>query len=551
MSTEQSQDDEQTVLVSEKTINTLPAGTVLEEFEILDIIGQGGFGIVYRAFDRTLEREVALKEYMPLGFAVRETGSTVVKSIQHLDTFEAGMRSFINEAKLLAKFRHPSLLSVHRFFEANNTAYMAMELYENPTLKEYLEKLPEPPSENWLKSLLKNLLDALTVIHAENCYHRDISPDNILILKKDEPLLLDFGAARHVIQDKSHIPTTIFKVGYAPIEQCGEFESQVSKQGPWTDFYALGAVIYYAIMGKKPISAVSRALHDPLESLASIPSLQKKYSQDFLIAIDRSLAFNPTDRPQNVDEFKKLLGLNNQSGRRSSDQKNGGKKESHKIPVFLSLLLVVMLSTGVWLGLQGKLDMLFSDNSEIINLTLGEAQDCLEQAKFECAFAKVDTVLDIDPDNVQAQRLYEEAHSIHRTIQKNISDAKTCLNLARFDCVITKAENILQLDPDNLHAKTLRHKAITQHEQYLKLTGALAEANECLETNNFECALSLSDIVLNLDPKKRTSNPDTKGNCRKKRYNKYRVTTGKKLLEKIPIWLCSRTTKQSVWFGSG
>ena len=98
MSTEQSQDDEQTVLVSEKTINTLPAGTVLEEFEILDIIGQGGFGIVYRAFDRTLEREVALKEYMPLGFAVRETGSTVVKSIQHLDTFEAGMRSFINEA---------------------------------------------------------------------------------------------------------------------------------------------------------------------------------------------------------------------------------------------------------------------------------------------------------------------------------------------------------------------------------------------------------------------------------------------------------------------
>lgn len=209
-----------------------------------------------------------------------------------------------------------------------------------------------------------------------------------------------------------------------------------------------------------------------------------------------------------------------------------------------------MLSTGVWLGLQGKLDMLFSDNSEIINLTLGEAQDCLEQAKFECAFAKVDTVLDIDPDNVQAQRLYEEAHSIHRTIQKNISDAKTCLNLARFDCVITKAENILQLDPDNLHAKTLRHKAITQHEQYLKLTGALAEANECLETNNFECALSLSDIVLNLDPK-RTSNPDTKGNCRKKRYNKYRVTTGKKLLEKIPIWLCSRTTKQSVWFGSG
>lgn len=505
MNTEKSQDNEQTVLVSEKVITTLPVGTVLEEFEILGVIGQGGFGIVYRALDRSLEREVALKEYMPTGFAVRETGSTVVKSIQHLDTFEVGMRSFINEAKLLAKFHHPSLLNVYRFFEANGTAYMAMPLYENPTFKEYLEQLQEPPDENWLKSLLKHLLEALAVIHAENCYHRDISPDNILILNNGKPLLLDFGAARHVIQDRSHIPTTIFKAGYAPIEQCGEIESQASKQGAWTDFYALGAVIYFAIMGKKPVSAIARALHDPLEPLATLKPLQKKYSQNFLYAIDQSLAFNPADRPQNVEAFRKLLGLTSETESNPSNEKQANQKKPSKFPVFLSISLITAVSIGIWFGMKGELDVSFSDNSEIINRTLNEAQDCLQHAKFECAFAKIDTVLDIDPDNPHAQKLYDNARSIHSEIQKNISDADICLKQAQFDCVINKTERVLQRDPENLHAKTLRSKAKTQNAQDIKRRNTLATADECLKKNDYECALSLTDMILIDDPENETA----------------------------------------------
>lgn len=496
MNTEQSQDNEQTVLVSEKVVSTLPVGTVLKEFEILGVIGQGGFGIVYRAFDQSLEREIALKEYMPIGFAIRETDSTVVKSIQHLDTFEVGMRSFINEAKLLAKFRHPSLLNVYRFFEANGTAYMAMPLYESPTLKEYLEQLQEPPNENWLKSLLKHLLEALTVIHAEGYYHRDISPDNILILNDGKPLLLDFGAARHVIQDRSHIPTTIFKVGYAPIEQCGELESHVSKQGAWTDFYALGAVIYFAIMGKKPVSAIARALHDPLEPLTSLESLKKKYNQGFLHAIDLSLAFKPADRPQNVEALKKLLGLTNEIDPNPLDQKQVNIKKSRKFPIFLISFLITTLSIGIWISMENELDMFFSDNSEIVNRTLNEAQDCLKHAKFECTFAKIDTVLDINPDDPHAKKLLDDTRIIQNEIQKNISDANVCLQQAQFDCVIMKAESVLQRDPENLHAKTLRNKAITQNKQYLRRSNNLAKADECLKKNDYECALSLSDMIL-------------------------------------------------------
>ncbi|HJT51344.1 MAG TPA: serine/threonine-protein kinase, partial [Nitrosospira sp.] len=222
--------------------NALPVGTLLGEFEIIGLIGEGGFGIVYLAYDHSLQRKVALKEYMPSGLASRKSGMTVAKSKQHLDTFQAGLRSFINEARLLAQFDHPSLVKVHRFWEANGTAYLVMPFYDGKTLKEALRQLEGPPDEHWLKQLLRQLLDALNVIHKENCFHRDISPDNILILKDGRPLLLDFGAARRVISDMTQNLTVILKPGYAPIEQYAEMKSM--KQGAWTDIYALAAVAY-------------------------------------------------------------------------------------------------------------------------------------------------------------------------------------------------------------------------------------------------------------------------------------------------------------------
>ena len=292
--------------------NALPVGTLLGEFEIIGLIGEGGFGIVYLAYDHSLQRKVALKEYMPSGLASRKSGMTVAKSKQHLDTFQAGLRSFINEARLLAQFDHPSLVKVHRFWEANGTAYLVMPFYDGKTLKEALRQLGGPPDELWLKQLLRQLLDALEVIHKENCFHRDIAPDNILILKDGRPLLLDFGAARRVISDMTQNLTVILKPGYAPIEQYAEMKS--IKQGAWTDIYALAAVTYFAITGKTPAPAVSRIISDSLEPLVKLEHGQDRYSPAFLSTIDKALAVKPEERPQDIAGFRALLDLEGASG---------------------------------------------------------------------------------------------------------------------------------------------------------------------------------------------------------------------------------------------
>ena len=187
---------------SSMLVHTLPEGTRLLDYRITGLLGEGGFGIVYDAWDHSLERRVALKEYMPASLASRESTQVQVRSMRHKETFDAGLKSFVNEAKLLAQFDHPSLVKVYRFWEANGTAYMVMPLYQGITLKDKLKQLGQPPDEAWLMGMLAPLTEALAVIHAENCFHRDIAPDNIILLSGSErPLLLDFGAARRVIGD--------------------------------------------------------------------------------------------------------------------------------------------------------------------------------------------------------------------------------------------------------------------------------------------------------------------------------------------------------------
>ena len=284
--------------------HTLPSGARIGNFEITGLIGEGGFGIVYLAYDAALQRQVALKEYMPSSLASRATEShdISVKSDRYAETFNAGLKSFVNEARLLARFDHPSLVKVYQFFEANHTAYMAMPYYEGPTLKRALAELGHAPDEATLREWLRPLLNALAVMHKEHCYHRDIAPDNILLTPAG-PLLLDFGAARRVIGDMTHALTVVLKPGYAPIEQYGEAASMA--QGPWTDLYALASVVYYAITGHAPTTSVERVMGDELASLASLAS--GRYGAPFLAAIDTTLAVRPKDRPQDVAAFCELL----------------------------------------------------------------------------------------------------------------------------------------------------------------------------------------------------------------------------------------------------
>ena len=289
---------------SSMSVHTLPEGTRIRDYQITGLIGEGGFGIVYLAYDVSLQRRVAIKEYLPSSMASRANASmaVVVKSTRHQETFALGLKSFLNEARLLARFDHPSLVKVYRFWEENGTAYMVMPYYEGPTLKRVLAELGHPPDEAALRTWLRPLLDALAVMHASHCFHRDIAPDNIL-LTASGPLLLDFGAARRVIGDMTHALTVVLKPGFAPIEQYGE--SSAMTQGAWTDLYALASVVYAAVTGHAPVSSVERLMDDRLPLLSELAA--GRYSEPFLSAIDAALALRPNDRPQSVAEFRALL----------------------------------------------------------------------------------------------------------------------------------------------------------------------------------------------------------------------------------------------------
>ena len=243
---------------------------------------------------------------MPASLAMRgDDASVVLKSERDADTFRIGLRSFVNEARLLAQFDHPALLKVYRFWEAHGTAYMAMPYYAGQTLKQIIETRGTAPAEDWIRKVLVPVMDALELLHSENCFHRDVAPDNIMLLVDDRPVLLDFGAARRVIGDMTQALTVILKPGYAPIEQYAEMPGV--KQGAWTDVYALAAVVYWMITGHTPPPAVGRMMSDSYEPLAQVA--KGRYSERFLLGIDRCLSVKSEDRPQNMTAMRELLGF--------------------------------------------------------------------------------------------------------------------------------------------------------------------------------------------------------------------------------------------------
>ena len=285
--------------------SAMPGGTRLGEFEITGVIGEGGFGIVYSARDSSLDRIVAIKEYLPSAFASRTTAGTVqVRSQEHSKTFDAGLSSFINEARMLAKFSHPGLVEVFRFWEANGTAYMAMRYYRGVTLREMLRTNPQIVTEQWLCETLDPILLALQELHNEKCYHRDIAPDNILVLPNGRSVLMDFGAARRIIGGMTRALTTVLKPGYAPIEQYSDDGSMA--QGAWTDIYAVGGLLYHAMTGKVPVQAISRMMNDPLKPVAA--AARAEFSPNLCAVVMKCLAVMPENRYQSVDELRAALG---------------------------------------------------------------------------------------------------------------------------------------------------------------------------------------------------------------------------------------------------
>ena len=283
--------------------SALAVGAQVDEFEIVRVLGVGGFGIVYLALDRVLLRYVAVKEYLPTSLAERHVGTVSARSASQAETFNLGLEAFFNEARMLASFDHPSLVKVFRFWKANGTAYMAMQYYPGRTLKDVREVMSSPPDEPWLRALLDPLLGALGVLHREDVYHRDISPDNILLLPDGRPVLLDFGSARRVIGDSTQALTAILKPNFSPIEQYANDDGM--KQGAWTDLYALGATLEFSLTGRIPKPAVMRAIRDDAPCLSSADFCN--VSAEFLATVDWMQSLAPEDRPQSVASLQLAL----------------------------------------------------------------------------------------------------------------------------------------------------------------------------------------------------------------------------------------------------
>lgn len=279
-------------------------GTTLGDFKITGVVGEGGFGIVYLAYEAALDRTVAIKEYLPSSIAGR-TGnqSVMVRSQLNTNAFASGLKNFLREAQLLARFSHPAMVEVHRVWEQNSTAYMAMRFYPGKTLRELRQSATEF-DELSIRRILEPVFDALTLLHAQNVIHRDVSPDNILMRGNGAPVLLDLGAARMVIGGMTQALTTVLKPGYAPIEQY--VDDGTMHQGPWTDVYGLGAVLYFLLIGSPPPQAVARMITDPLKDIAGKSTI--KVAPMFTDAVVKALAVRPENRFQSVDELRDALG---------------------------------------------------------------------------------------------------------------------------------------------------------------------------------------------------------------------------------------------------
>ncbi len=278
----------------------LQPGYRLQEYQIESTLGVGGFGLTYLATDGNLNMKVAIKEYLPTDLALRGDDHSIrSRSPQTQEKFNWGRSRFLDESRTLASFHHPNIVRVMRFFEANQTAYMVMEFVAGQPLGEWI-KTRRPLDAHSLIGMALALLGGVDVIHRSGVLHRDIKPSNIFLRQDGTPVLLDFGSARSVLADTER--TAIVSPGYAPLEQYHAH----GNQGPWSDLYAIGAVMYWIVTGHKPMEATARVPSDAMPSAMQLGN-PAHYSRQLLQLIDWMLTPAEKSRPQTAAELRQAL----------------------------------------------------------------------------------------------------------------------------------------------------------------------------------------------------------------------------------------------------
>jgi serine/threonine protein kinase len=296
--------------------NALPSGYQLAEYTIEAVLGHGGFGITYLARDTTLGAHVAIKEFLPGEIAQRDNSIRVLPNPdrQAVRDYQAGLKNFVKEARALAHFKHPNIVRVLRFLEANGTAYTVMEYEEGQSLADYIKRNGPRLDEQMVLRVFIPILNGLHAVHEVKMMHLDIKPENIYLRKDGNPMLIDFGSARRAMTETKHVQRIALTHGYAPIEQYPD----KGAPGAWTDVYAIGASMYRCISGKRPEDAVTRYQAvlkyqaDPLTPATKVGA--KHYQPNLLDCIDWALQIHAKDRPQSARELQDgLMGKRRQT----------------------------------------------------------------------------------------------------------------------------------------------------------------------------------------------------------------------------------------------
>lgn len=277
----------------------LPAGTLLDCYEVIKSIAGGGFSLIYLAKDLEDQSRVVIKEYLPKKIATREDGKPLVRVVSSakLQSFHQGRKLFYQEARVLSQLKHPNIVNIRNLFLANDTAYMVMDHEEGKNLGGYIRKRSGGLSTSFLMTVFPPLLDALALIHENNHLHLDIKPSNIHLRTGGNPLLLDFGAAHAFQEQTNQRAGRVVTPGYSPIEQY--YTS--TELGPWTDLYAVGASVRTCLDAKSPPTAIERHANDTLKPAVDL--FAQRYPLHVLEAIDWAMAVDAADRPQNARDL--------------------------------------------------------------------------------------------------------------------------------------------------------------------------------------------------------------------------------------------------------
>jgi serine/threonine protein kinase len=295
-------------LRQEEHLSALHPGARLQSYTIGAILGAGGFGITYKAVEDITGRDVAIKEYLPTAFAVRDRDGATVRPLSEgaARDFQWGLERFREEAKLLIGFRHPNIVPVLGYFEVNGTGYLVMAFQDGVSLGDALRKTPALAQAEVLQFVVP-LLDGVEEVHRHGFLHRDIKPENIFIGTDGSPVLLDFGAARQALGEHTKAFTTLLTEGYAPFEQY----AGTGNQGPWTDVYALAAVMFRCLTGKAPVEAPRRAIAklrgiaDPMAQ--DFADLRSRVSSDLAFAIEAAMRVVEQERPQSIAALREMI----------------------------------------------------------------------------------------------------------------------------------------------------------------------------------------------------------------------------------------------------